>query len=191
MQARGTARRRRWSGEGRGADGATSAPVEIQRVHGASVFQSPHGGAAAWPIFNLLDTGTRSYEGFRSAAAASTATCQAERFGAFIAPYLRGYVLDVGCGPQPVPSYLRDYPCRPDLRYRSISTADDHPFEFVNAIRRYLARQAVSRWSAQLRSTIFPARLSRCGNLYQCTSLAAISLLGYRRAGIGAVRSLP
>ncbi|MGE3781346.1 MAG: methyltransferase domain-containing protein [Alphaproteobacteria bacterium] len=90
---------------------------------------------SAWPLFErALDIGTRSYEGFPVGSCSVEGHREAERFGAFIAPYLRGYVLDVGCGPQPIPSYLSDYPVEAIRGIDPISTADEHPFEFVSAV---------------------------------------------------------
>ena len=90
---------------------------------------------AAWPIFKqALDVGTRSYEGFPVGSCSVEGHREAERFGAFITPYLRGYVLDVGCGPQPVPSYLRDYPVALIRGIDPISKPEDHPFEFASAM---------------------------------------------------------
>ena len=90
---------------------------------------------AAWPVFKqALDVGTRSYEGFPVGSCSVEGHREAERFGAFITPYLRGYVLDVGCGPQPVPSYLRDYPVALIRGIDPISKPEDHPFEFVSAM---------------------------------------------------------
>jgi len=90
---------------------------------------------AAWPIFKqALDVGTRSYEGFPVGSCSVEGHREAERFGAFIMPYLRGYVLDVGCGPQPVPSYLRDYPVALIRGIDPISKPEDHPFEFASAM---------------------------------------------------------
>jgi SAM-dependent methyltransferase/uncharacterized protein YehS (DUF1456 family) len=90
---------------------------------------------AAWPLFKqALDIGTRSYEGFPVGSCSVDGHREAERFGAFIYPYLRGYVLDVGCGPQPIPSYLSGYPTELIRGIDPISTADEHPFEFVSAV---------------------------------------------------------
>jgi SAM-dependent methyltransferase len=90
---------------------------------------------AAWSVFKqALDVGTRSYEGFPVGSCSVEGHREAERFGAFIMPYLRGYVLDLGCGPQPVPSYLRDYPVALIRGIDPISKPEDHPFEFVSAM---------------------------------------------------------
>lgn len=59
-------------------------------------------------------------------------------FGKFIKRYLYGNILDIGCGPQAVPLYLKDYP--PDR----ISGLDplpphvSHPFEFVQGISEFI-----------------------------------------------------
>jgi SAM-dependent methyltransferase len=100
---------------------------------------------AAWPIFKqALNIGTRSYEGFPVGSCSVKGHREAERFGAFIAPYLRGYVLDVGCGPQPAPSYLRDYPVALIRGIDPISKPEEHPFEFVSAVAEDIPWQDAS-----------------------------------------------
>ncbi len=60
----------------------------------------------------------------------------AELFGCFLAPLLHGTVLDIGCGPQPVPSYLANYPTE------SIAGLDPlaapHPFVFHHGVAEFL-----------------------------------------------------
>lgn len=52
----------------------------------------------------------------------------AGHFKDFIAPYLNGRVLDIGCGPQPVPYYLDGYPIEDIVGLDPIESR--HPFEF-------------------------------------------------------------
>ena len=93
--------------------------------------RAPH----AWPIFKrALDEGTREYQGFPVGHCSVEGAVEAERFGLFLRRYLRGFVLDVGCGPQPVPVYLRDCPLERICGIDPISTAKDHPFLFMPAV---------------------------------------------------------
>jgi SAM-dependent methyltransferase len=55
----------------------------------------------------------------------------AEWFGYFILPYLRGRVLDVGCGPQQVPAYLGFYPTEMICGLDPLPPCQSHPFDFV------------------------------------------------------------
>jgi SAM-dependent methyltransferase len=61
-----------------------------------------------------------------------------EPFSGFIAPYLRGRVLDVGCGPYAVPLYLKGYPT--DLIYGldPLVPFEPHPFVFARGLAEFL-----------------------------------------------------
>ncbi len=85
-----------------------------------------------WPTYlECLERGTASYECFPSGSCSTVAHPQADLFRAFVRPYLRGQVLDVGCGPQFVPWYLHDYPLSCISGIDPISAPADHPFHFV------------------------------------------------------------
>jgi len=81
-----------------------------------------------------LEAGTRSYEGLPAESCSTQSHPQALLFGNFLKPYLRGHVLDIGCGPQPVPSYLEGWPINQITGLDPISSASDHPFQFVPGI---------------------------------------------------------
>jgi SAM-dependent methyltransferase len=57
-----------------------------------------------------------------------------EPFSGFVAPYLRGRLLDVGCGPYPVPLYLQQYPVELIYAIDPILPFASHPFTFVRAL---------------------------------------------------------
>lgn len=57
-----------------------------------------------------------------------------EPFSGFVAPYLRGRLLDVGCGPYAVPLYLREYPLELIYAIDPIEPFEPHPFTFVRAL---------------------------------------------------------
>lgn len=85
-----------------------------------------------------LDTGTASYDGLPPESCSTEAHPQSLLFRAFLRPYLRGFVLDIGCGPQPVPSYLMPYPVERIVGIDPISKQADHPFRFVSGVGEYL-----------------------------------------------------
>jgi ubiquinone/menaquinone biosynthesis C-methylase UbiE len=53
-------------------------------------------------------------------------------------PYAHGSILDIGCGSQPTPWYLSDYPSAWISGIDPISTAADHPFCFVQGFGEFL-----------------------------------------------------
>jgi len=86
----------------------------------------------------LLKAGTRAYCSQPSHSCSVKGNPMAELFTFFIRPFLRGWVLDVGCGPQAVPVYLEGYPT--DLIYGidPISSSEDHPFTFIQGVAEFL-----------------------------------------------------
>lgn len=85
-----------------------------------------------------LAVGTASYEGLPPGSCSTERHPLAELFRAFLRSYLRGYVLDIGCGPQPVPHYLAGYPTSLIRGIDPISSQQDHPFEFVSGFGEFL-----------------------------------------------------
>lgn len=59
-------------------------------------------------------------------------------FAGFIAPYLQGRVLDLGCGPQPVPSYLQGYPARLISGLDPLEPFSAHPFQFHRGFGEFM-----------------------------------------------------
>ncbi len=59
-------------------------------------------------------------------------------FRGFAAPYLSGRVLDVGCGPYPVPYYLADYPVNLISGLDPLEPYESHPFQFVRGFSEFL-----------------------------------------------------
>ncbi|MBL8828504.1 MAG: class I SAM-dependent methyltransferase [Planctomycetaceae bacterium] len=84
----------------------------------------------------LLDVNADAYAGFPTHSCSVAGHDMAELFGCFLAPLLHGTVLDIGCGPQPVPSYLANYPVE------SIAGLDPlaapHPFVFHHGVAEFL-----------------------------------------------------
>jgi SAM-dependent methyltransferase len=62
----------------------------------------------------------------------------AAMFSGFIAPYLNGSILDVGCGPQALPLYLSG--CDPErvAGIDPLAPANEHPFLFRQAVAEYI-----------------------------------------------------
>jgi ubiquinone/menaquinone biosynthesis C-methylase UbiE len=85
-----------------------------------------------------LNSGTESYEGLPAVSCSTESHPQSQLFKAFLRPYLRGYVLDIGCGPQPVPSYLGSFPHKQIVGIDPISRQNDHPFRFVSGVGEFL-----------------------------------------------------
>ena len=84
----------------------------------------------------LLEVNGQAYEGFPIDSCSVAGHPMAERFRAFLRPYLIGNVLDIGCGPQPVPHYLANYPV--DRIAGLDPLAAPHPFVFVQGASEYL-----------------------------------------------------
>jgi SAM-dependent methyltransferase/uncharacterized coiled-coil protein SlyX len=60
-------------------------------------------------------------------------------FGRFVSPFLKGKVLDVGCGSQVLPTYLHGAADRADLRLFGLDPLlGDHPFEFHQGFAEFL-----------------------------------------------------
>jgi SAM-dependent methyltransferase/phenylpyruvate tautomerase PptA (4-oxalocrotonate tautomerase family) len=85
-----------------------------------------------------LDEGTRSYEGLPKESCSTQKHPQSNLFRHFLRPYLRGMVLDVGCGPQPVPGYLEQFPIQQIVGIDPISSESDHAFVFVSGVGEFL-----------------------------------------------------
>ncbi len=85
-----------------------------------------------------LDADAEAYEGFPVDSCSVAAHPMAERFRQFVQPHLRGRVLDVGCGPQPVPLYLAGYPADRISGLDPLSREDQHPFDFAAGVAEFL-----------------------------------------------------
>jgi SAM-dependent methyltransferase len=85
-----------------------------------------------------LDIGTQSYEGFPVGSCSVAGHAEAELFRKFLLPYSSGNLLDVGCGPQPMPHYLRDCAIERVFGIDPISHAADHPFNFIRGVAEFL-----------------------------------------------------
>lgn len=92
-----------------------------------------------WQLFlSCLNRGTESYKNLPPGSCSTESHPQALLFKSFLRPYLRGYLLDIGCGPQSVPYYLLDYPYPLISGIDPISQPEDHPFLFVPGVGEFL-----------------------------------------------------
>lgn len=67
----------------------------------------------------------------------------AAKFHTFITPLLQGNVLDIGCGPQPFPSYLNNAIDKGEITVFGIDPLfADHPFNFYQGFAEFLPWQA-------------------------------------------------
>ncbi len=62
----------------------------------------------------------------------------AKLFRLFLRPYLTGTVLDIGCGPQPMPFYLEGHPPELVAGLDPLPPHQPHPFAFAQGVGEYL-----------------------------------------------------
>jgi SAM-dependent methyltransferase len=86
----------------------------------------------------LLEYNRQSYTGFPVHSCSVEGHPSAAMFTQFVNQFLRGDVLDIGCGPQPVPLYLQQYAVDRIYGIDPISTAERHPFHFHQGVAEFL-----------------------------------------------------
>ena len=84
----------------------------------------------------LLDENARAYSGYPTDSCSVAGHPMAERFRGFLRPYLTGTVLDIGCGPQPIPAYLTGHPTNWIAGVDPLPAP--HPFVFVQGTAEFL-----------------------------------------------------
>lgn len=89
-------------------------------------------------FLKAFDVGTNSYETLPETSCSTINHPESLLFFRYLKPFLRGNVLDIGCGPQPVPSYLQDYPVERIYGIDPISKQSDHPFDFYSGFGEFL-----------------------------------------------------
>ena len=88
-----------------------------------------------FPVYReLLEAGERSYQANPRDSVSVYDNPGAVTFRAFCLPNLRGTVLDIGCGPVPVPIYLQGYDLALVAGIDPFGAAEQHPFVFVRAV---------------------------------------------------------
>lgn len=94
---------------------------------------------AAFPVWHeLLEVNARAYDGFPVDSCSVAGHRMAALFGAFLSPYLTGTVLDIGCGPQPVPAYLASCPRERIAAIDPLLPPVPHPFAFAQGVTEFL-----------------------------------------------------
>ena len=90
-----------------------------------------------WAAINL-DINVENYRERPESSCSTESHGVALHFGGFIAPYLRGRALDIGCGPYAVPKYLEGYPHSLISGIDPLAPFEPHPFEFVQGFAEFL-----------------------------------------------------
>ena len=86
----------------------------------------------------LLEVNRKACTGFPIHSCSVEGHPMAELFRCFLKLYLKGPVLDIGCGPQSIPSYLCDYPCESIAGIDPLSSPEQHSFVFVKGMAEFL-----------------------------------------------------
>jgi len=86
----------------------------------------------------LLEVNARAYDGCPTHSCSVSGHRVAEILRRFLRPYLNGPVLDIGCGPQPIPAYLDGYPCELIAGIDPLAEGKAHPFTFVQGVAEFL-----------------------------------------------------
>jgi SAM-dependent methyltransferase len=113
-----------------------AAVLPMAEAHARLASRAPR-AHAIWR--ELLEVNAAAYAGFPTHSCSVAGHALGRHFRAFCRPHLAGRVLDLGCGPQPVPLYLDDYPR--DLVAGLdplLPAAEPHPFLFVQGVAEFL-----------------------------------------------------
>jgi SAM-dependent methyltransferase len=86
----------------------------------------------------LLEVNATSYLGFPIHSCSVKGHPMAEAFSNFLKGYIFGTVLDIGCGPQGLPSYLEGYPVDRIAGIDPLPAGQEHPFVFVQTVAEFL-----------------------------------------------------
>jgi SAM-dependent methyltransferase len=95
----------------------------------------PHAYSQWYPLLSVNDS---AYADLPTDSCSVAGHPIAEHFAYFVSPYLTGRVLDIGCGPQPVPSYLAHYPVELISGIDPLASEQPHPFDFVRGLAEHL-----------------------------------------------------
>jgi len=86
----------------------------------------------------MLDVNASAYEGFPIDSCSVIGHPISDKFRLFLRPYLSGTVLDIGCGPQPVPQYLQNHPLELIAGVDPLMPQEPHPFVFAQGTAEFL-----------------------------------------------------
>ena len=96
---------------------------------------APHAFAIWHP---LLDVNENAYDGTPVDSCSVSGHPVATLFRFFLVPYLKGRVVDIGCGPQTIPTYLEDYHTEAIYGVDPLSEPEEHPFHFMKGFAEFL-----------------------------------------------------
>jgi SAM-dependent methyltransferase len=122
-------------------DGPIPSEANLKKVFSISeqYDQLKHLAAHAYALWRpLIDVNKGAYEGLPIDSCSVPGHPMATLFRFFLAPYLKGRVLDIGCGPQAVPSYLEGYPVEALYGIDPLSEPINHPFKFFKGLAEFL-----------------------------------------------------
>jgi len=92
-----------------------------------------------FPIWkSLFDAGAEEYLRRPVANLSLEGHPEAEAFRKFVYAYAEGHVLDIGCGPQPLPIYLRGLPLKRVAGIDPLPGTGKREFEFVQSVCEFL-----------------------------------------------------
>ena len=117
-----------------------SEPVTLEAALEWLREEVPH-AFALWR--EAFDAAKDAYAGFSTDSCSVEGHEMAELFRLYLQPYLRGNVLDIGCGPQSIPRYLQapSRTCR-ICGIDPLGDQADHPFEFYRGVAEFLPWEA-------------------------------------------------
>lgn len=94
----------------------------------------------AYPLwYELLGTNAAAYELHPEKHCSVIGNALGDIFASYLKSHLRGNVLDVGCGPQPTPVYLKRYPVERIAGIDPIGPwSEGHPYLFCQGVAEFL-----------------------------------------------------
>lgn len=110
-------------------------PITIQEAMERFAVRFPK----AFPIWRqLFENGRIEYAARPETSLSVRGNRGAEAFRKFLAPYLKGHVLDVGCGPQAMPIYLEGREVHRIAGLDPLPGTDGRRFEFVEGMAEFM-----------------------------------------------------
>ncbi|MFN3228469.1 MAG: methyltransferase domain-containing protein [Asticcacaulis sp.] len=112
-------------------------PIPVEEIWRKFEELAPHN----FDIFKTaFEVGAASYVGFPPESCSTSGVHQADQFEAFLLPYLMRSraTLDIGCGPQAIPSYLRKANIKTLHGVDLLAPYEEHPFVFAQTAGEFL-----------------------------------------------------
>ncbi|MGE0022661.1 MAG: class I SAM-dependent methyltransferase [Hyphomicrobium sp.] len=113
---------------------AGAAPLPIRRDDRETVLSRlQRDYPLAYPVWkDLFDNGVIEYNEQKGLSLPTHP--MAIKFGHYIRAFGKGALLDIGCGPQPIPVYLDGWPLHLIAGMDPLPAASDHPFGFASGV---------------------------------------------------------